>query len=211
MQRARYQLFAGARFAKDTDTRITRRHPLDLRHQPLHLFASPNHLMPAQLVTKLLVLLFQSPQAQRILHRQQQLVGRDWLFQEIKRAQLGGFHRHGDMCLARHHHHRGAQPQRAILFQKLQSVFSGHHYVRKNQIVTFGFHQFQCLLGALTNGGFVSCKSKGARQRCQGIGVIVNDEQMGLALHGRRAPFFGSRMTNVVPFCSSLCAQILPP
>ena len=68
---------------------------------------------PAQL----LVFFFQAGEAQRIVHREQELLGGERLFQEVHRAQAGGAHCHLDVRLPRHHHHRRGHAQVLDLLQ----------------------------------------------------------------------------------------------
>jgi hypothetical protein len=98
--------------------------------------------------------------------------------------------------LSGHHHHRRAQAERTVIFEKRQAIFAGHHHVGKDQIKALGSDKLERARSIVTNHCFVTRETKRAGQRCQRISVVVNDQQvrflgrrLGLARHSRLARF----------------------
>src|SRR5467141_4748372 len=84
---ARDELLAGAGLAEDAHARFARGHAIDLRHDAAHRVALPDDLVTAHAPPQLPVLLLQTRQPERILDREQQLVRRDRLLEEVDGAQ----------------------------------------------------------------------------------------------------------------------------
>ena len=181
MQRSRDQFFAGAALAQDANPGLSRSHALNLRQHALHRFTGEHHLVLAQLLPQLAVLFFQALEPQRVFDGEEELVGRDRFFQKINRTQPGGAHRHGDVGLARHHHHRSIHAQRPELFKEGQPVFAGHDHVRKDQVklLFLPAQHLEGAHGAVADGSLVARKAEGAGERGQGVGIIIDDEQAG--------------------------------
>jgi len=76
---------------QDANTRLAGGHAIHLRQQLAHLLAGKNNAAAAQLLSQLLIFLLQAFQLQRVLYREQQLVGGDGFFQEVERAQPRAF------------------------------------------------------------------------------------------------------------------------
>src|SRR5580692_43680 len=134
MNRPRHQLFPRPRLPEDANPRLTSRYPFHLRHHALHSRTLPNDFVFAQPLLELPVLALQSLQLQRILHRQQKFLGRDRLLQKIQGPQPRSPHRHFDIRLPRHHHHRSHNSLRLQFLQQRQPTFPRHHHIRKDHI-----------------------------------------------------------------------------
>src|SRR6266851_390578 len=126
---ARDQFFACASFPEDADARLARRDALDLRKQFIHCLARTDQFMFSQAMTQLSVFIFEPRQSQRILHRHEQLIHGKRLLEKIKRAQLGGFHRHLDIRLPGNEYNRGFQAGLLQVFEQLQAAFSRHDHI----------------------------------------------------------------------------------
>ena len=134
-------------------------------------------LMLSEARTQIFVLALEALQAQRVFDRQQEFFGRDRLFEEIDGAEPGGTDRHLDVRLPGHHHYRRINAELLEVFEERQPVFAGHHHVGEYEIEAVGLNQLQRARGAVAHHGLVPSEAKGARQRCQRVGLVVNDEQ----------------------------------
>ena len=100
------------------------------------------------------------------------------LFQKVERAQPRGFHRHLNVRLARHHHHRRGYARGLDLLQQRQPVHRGHHHVRKDHVELFRLDHLQRFDRIVTDGGFMSRQPEGTRKRRQRVGVIIDDKEV---------------------------------
>ncbi len=87
VQRARHQLLARAGFAVDADARFARGHALNLRHHAAHGFAGKDQRVLAHAGAQILILGFQAGELERVLDRDQQLLGGERLLEKVQRAQ----------------------------------------------------------------------------------------------------------------------------
>ena len=188
VQRARDQLLARSRFAPNADARLARRHVLDLRHHLAHRRACPHDLMPAQPALQIAILFFQARQAQRVLDREQQLFGRDRLFEKIDGAQPRGAHGHFDGGLPGHHHRRRRHADIFEIFEQRDAVPAGHHHVGENQVEALGLCQFERARRVVADGRFVARQPKRARERRERVRVVVDDQDVGFQRHGAMLP-----------------------
>ena len=187
MQRPRNQFLPGPRFPANANPRLARRHSFHLRHHLAHRLARPHAVMPPQPPLQIAVLIFEMPQPQRILHRQQQLIRRHRLLEKINRPQPRRFHRHFNRRLAGHHHHRRAHSRSLQFFEQRDPVFSRHHHVGKNQIKTLRLRKLQRARSIVANGRFVVGQSECAGERRERIRVVINNKDIGFRRHGSYA------------------------
>ena len=181
MNRSRDQLFAGSRFAKNTNTRFACGHAIDLCKQLLHRRTRSNQLVLSQPVAQLAVFVFEARKPQRIFYRDEQLVRRERLLQEIQRAQLRGFDRHLDIRLPGDKNDRCLNAGVFQIFEQLDAAFSGHDHVGKNQVEGFGAQKLQSARRVVANGGFVASEPKSSRQRSQRVGVVIDEQKVSFA------------------------------
>ena len=123
MNRPRDQFFAGSSFAENANTRFAGSHAIDLREQLLHRRSRSNQLVLPEPVTQFAVFVFEARKTQRVFHRDEQLVGRERLLQEIQCTQLRGFDRHLDVRLPRDENDRGLNRQRVSDLQATRCRF----------------------------------------------------------------------------------------
>ena len=122
-------------------------------------------------------------QAQRVIHREQKLVGRNRLFQKIDGAQFRGAHRHFNRSLPGHHHGGTRHARFLEVFEQRDAVSSRHHHVGKNQIEALRLREFERARGVVANGGLVARQAKRSRKRRQGVGVVVDDQDVRFRRH----------------------------
>ena len=164
MQSARNQFFARASFSQNANSRLARRHALDLGHDFAHDLRSPNDFVLAQALPKLPVFRFQTPQFEHILHCEQKLFRGDRFFQKVERPKPRGANRHFNVRLARHHDHRNRDALRPEVFEKRKPIFAGHDHVGEDQIKVLRLGKFECLERVVANRRFVARQAECARQ-----------------------------------------------
>ena len=171
------------------------------------------------------VLCFQTLQLQSVINGQQQLLGGNRFFEEIKRAQLGRAYRHVNVRLPGHHYDRRGDGLRFQFFQQRKPVFAGHHHVRQDQIKIPTFGQFERFGSVVADGRLMTGKAERAGERRQRVGLVVDDQKMcflrqptllhTVAVCSAAVRSFsklrGSSIRNVVPRPGSLCTLIRPP
>ncbi len=106
----------------------------------------------------------------------QKFFGRDRLFEKVECAESGGAHCHLNVRLARHHDDGSRDALRLQFFEKCESIFAGHDYVRQNQVEGLRFRQFQSLVRVVTHGGLVAFKTEGPREGSQRVGFVIDNE-----------------------------------
>ena len=117
---------------------------------------------------------------------------------------------------------------RLQIFEESETVFIGHHDVRKDKVEVLRLREVERFRGIVADGGIVPGEAESAGERRQGIGFVVDDKKMGLERHGSllqeiclnipevwigrggNSRLSGSRMRNVVPCPGVLSAVILP-
>ena len=183
VQRARDQLLARARFAANANARLARGHLLHLRHHVAHRGARPHNLMPTQPVLQIAVFLLETRQPNGVLHREQQLLGRNRLLEKVHSAQPRGAHGHLDGRLPGHHH-RGRRDANILeIFEKRDAIAAGHHHVGEDQVVALGLREFQRARSIVADGRFMAGQSKRASERRERVRIVINDEDVGFQRH----------------------------
>ena len=206
VQSAGDQLFAGSGFAANADAGFAGGDLLHLGHDFFHRGTGPDDVMAAQAFFQVAIFLFEMFQAQDVFDGQQQFIGGDRLLQEIAGAESGGFHCHFDGGLAGHHHDGGINPGGFEIFEQGDAVAPGHDHVGKNQVEAVGFGQFEGAYGAVADGGVVTGETKGAGERSERIGIVIDDQDIRFGGHGNYAStsFFSKTMGNTCGLCGGL-------
>ena len=170
------EFLARAGLAQNAYAGFARRHPLDLRHKPLHHRAHPDHFVLAQPLAQFPVFFFQTRQAQGVLHSDKQLFGRERLLEKIDgpKPRCAYGHLHGG--LSGDHHHRGCHPRHFEIFEQREAVLAGHDHVGKDDVEALRFDQLERADGAVANCGFMAGQAKRASQRRQGVGIVVDHQ-----------------------------------
>ena len=202
---ARHELFAGAGLAEDADAGLGGGDAIHLRHHPAERIALPDDLVPADAAAKRPVLVFQAHELQRVFNRQQQLVGRDGLLEEIDGAKAGRPHRHIDGGLTRNHDHWSRDTDFAQLGEHRKAVLSGHHDVGEDDVEAVGADQGNSTRGIVTHDRLVTGQPERPRNRRERRWVIVHDQH---TRHTRVSR--GISTWNVVPRPCSLSTQMRP-
>ena len=125
---------------------------------------------------ELLVLSLTPGQLENISHREEQLLGRQGLFQKVHRSKPGGADRHFNVGLSRNHHHRDRDPERLQLFQQGEPVPSRHHDIGKNHVEAPGPDQFDRADHAVADSRFVPGEPEGPRQRSKSVRIVIHDQ-----------------------------------
>ncbi len=129
------------------------------------------------------IFLLEMREAQCVIDGEQQLVGRNRLFQKIDGAQARGAHRHFDRGLPGHHHGGTSHAGFLEVFEQRDAIASGHHHVGKDQVEALRFRQIESARGVVANGGLVARQSKRSRQRGERVGIVVDDQDVRFGRH----------------------------
>ena len=140
--------------------------------------------MAADAPPQRLVLFLQSNELQRVVERQQQLVGRYRLLEEINGAEPRGAHGHVDGGLPRNHDDRRGDAEVAQLRQHCQTVFSRHHDIREHDVEALGAEQGERARGGVADDRLVAGETEGARDRRQRRLIVVDNQD---AAHAGRS------------------------
>ena len=146
MERLRHQFLPGPAFAVNQHPPIGRRHQQQLLPQRLHGNAFPDDAVTLfALAAQPLVLCQQRLVLQGIFHHYQGFIDGKRFFEEIKGAQLSGFHRrlHGAVAGDHHHHYSGMRFANAL--QHLQAIEIGHPHVQQHHLKAIPFQSLETL------------------------------------------------------------------
>ena len=69
------------------------------------------------------------------------------------------------------------------LFEELEAALAGHDHVGKDEIEALVLNEFGGAEGVVADGGLVAGEAKGAGERGEGVGVVVDQEKMGFTGH----------------------------
>ena len=239
MNGPRDQLLARPGFAQNAHPRFACRHPPNLPHQVLHRFAAANQFVLAQAVPQFAILVLQARKPQGVLHRNQELVRGDRLFEKVERAELNRLDRHFDIGLTGNENNGRLHARRLQVLQQREPVLPRHDHVGKDHVKRFRAQQLQGSRGIVADSGLVSRQAEGARKRRERVRVVVHEKEMSFARHvafrrtahpavlaracgggagvsflgaaGRFGGRCGRSMRKVVPRPASLETEIVPP
>lgn len=181
---AGHEFLAGACFAKDADAGFAGGNALDLREEFFHGGAGADEFVLAEPVSEFAVFVFEAGEAQRVFDGDQQLIGGERLFEEIESAKARGLHGHFDIGLAGDQDDGGLQAGFFQFFEEFEAAFTGHDHVGKDEIEALVLDEFGGAEGVVADGGLMSGEAKGAGEGGEGVGVVVDQEEMGFAWHG---------------------------
>ena len=174
--------------------------------------------MAADAAAQLPVLLLEPREPQRVLDRQQQLVGRDRLLEEIGRAEPRRADRHVHRRLPRDHDDRRRHAELAQLGEHGQAVLPRHHDVGEDDVEALLLQERYRARRLIADDRFVAGEAERARERRERRLIVVHDQH---ARHAE-APFAasafiasacmrGSSRWNVEPRPRALSTQTRPP
>jgi hypothetical protein len=135
----------------------------------------------AEAVAEFAVFVFEAGEAESVFYGDEELVGGERLFEKIERAEFGGFDGHFDIGLARDENDGSFDAGVFEVFEKLDAAFAGHDDVGKNQVEGFGAEKLESAGGVVANGGFMASEAESAGKRGQGVGVVVDEEEVSFA------------------------------
>jgi hypothetical protein len=127
------------------------------------------------------VFLFEAREFQGVVYGEEKFIGGKRFFEEIEGAEARSFDGHFDVGLAGDEDDGGLQAGVLELFEEVHAGFAGHDDVRKDEVEMTGLEEFDGAIGVVTDGGFVPGKAKSTGERSEGVGVIVDEEEMGFA------------------------------
>src|ERR1700741_2406214 len=127
-------------------------------------------------------------QLEGIVDREEKLVGSEWLLEKVQSAEARGFYGHFDVRLAGDENDRSLHPGFFEFFEELKTRFTGHDYVRKDEVEVLVADQFGGAEGVVADRGIVTGEAEGAGKGGQGIGVVIDQKKMGFACHADPSP-----------------------
>ncbi len=82
------------------------------------------------------------------------------------------------------------------IFEQGDAIAAGHDHVGKNQVEALGFGHFERAGGVIADRGVVAGEAKGASERSEGIGIVIDDQNIRFRGHGNYAStsFFSKTM-----------------
>src|SRR3974390_1008080 len=70
-------------------------------------------------------------------------------------------------------------------FEEFEAAFSGHDHIGEDEIEMLRVNEFAGAKSAVADGGFVARETKSAGEGGQGVGVMVDQKEIGFARHVR--------------------------
>ena len=135
VQRARHQLLAGARFARDHDREVGRHQPGQRAVDLLHGRRTADQRQALALLRRLRSALHRRRRRrQRAVHDRDQLVQVERLGQIFEGAALGGAHRGEQRRLRAHDDDAQIGPELADARHEVEAVLVGHHHVGDDEL-----------------------------------------------------------------------------
>jgi DNA-binding response OmpR family regulator len=117
---------------------------------------------------------------ERLLHRRQQLLQRDRLFQEIEGAEARRLDRGVDRAVSRHHHHRHVQvPAGVPLLEQRDAVHVGHPDVQQHEVGALALAQQPRLRGVLRQLDAVTFVGQDFLQEGSDAHFVIDDKNVG--------------------------------
>jgi len=145
----------------------------------------------AETVAEFAVFVLEAGELESVVDGEQQLIGGEGLFEEIESAEARGLHGHFDVGLARDQDDGSLQAGFFQFFKEFEAAFAWHDHVGEDEVEALVLDEFGGAKSIIANGGLVSGKAKGAGEGCEGVGVVVDQEEMGFAWH--ESPFAAMR------------------
>src|SRR5579872_7101992 len=179
----RDQLFARSGFTEDADARLAGSDAIDLGNRPLHRGTNAQQLVLSQAGAEFAILRLQTRELHRVFERDEQLVGRERLFEKIHRAEFGRLNSHFNVGLSRNQDDRRLYPGLLQIFQEFDPRFTRHHDIGKNEIESFVADKIKRAGSVVADGRFVPREPESARERRQCAGIIIDDQQVSLLGH----------------------------
>ena len=180
MQRAGDEFLAGAGFAIDANAGLAGRDALNLRHHASHGFPLEDKCVLADAGAQVLIFGFKASELEGVFNGDEKLFSGERLLQKIQSAEACGTDSHFDVGLAAHHDDRSGDPGGLQIFKQGKPVAAGHNHVAQDQVEGLGAGEFQGACRVVAHHGFVPGETEGAGERCQSIGFVVDDEDVGL-------------------------------
>ena len=207
MKKAGNQLKPHAWLASEQNRRLDRHHALQRALELVHHRAFAQAIQIQRLIA-LHIGVFHRP-----LHRGEQFLQGDGFFQEIKRADAGGFDGGVDAGVARHHHHRHVQlPGLGPFLEQGHPIAIGHPDVQQYQRRAGLVAQLARHFGVFRQRHGVAFVLKDFRQQLANADFIIDDQNIATSHHASgqgsvtqmRAPCGVTLPTVMLPWCSSM-------
>jgi hypothetical protein len=198
---------------------------LDLRHDAAHGLAGQRPACACRRGCADPDFRFRGGELERVFDGDKELFSGERLLKKVQRAEARGADGHLDVRLAAHHHHGSGDAGVLQVFKQGQTVAAGHDHVAENQVEGLRAGQFQRAYGVVADHSFMAREAEGAGERCQRVGLVVDDEDVGLAVINslsvvacllfmisprETATCFGSVMTKVAPPPGRLSTAMVP-
>jgi len=135
----------------------------------------------AEAVAEFAVFVFEAGEAESIFHGDEKLVGGERLFEKIESAEFGGFDGHFDIGLAGDENDGSFDAGVFEVFEELDAALAGHYDVGKNQVEGFGAEKFEGAGRVVADSSFMASEAESAGKRGQGVGVVVDEEEVSFA------------------------------
>ena len=177
------EFLAGAGFAEDADAGFAGGDAIDLREEFRHGGAGADEFVLAEAVAEFAVFVLEAGEFESIFDGEEKLIGGERLFEEIESAEAGGFDGHFDVGLAGDQNDGSLQAGFFQFFEEFEAAFAGHDHVGEDEVEALVLDEFDGAESVVADGGFVAGEAKGAGERGEGVGVVVDEEKMGFAWH----------------------------
>jgi len=155
-----------------------------LREELRHSGAGADEFVLAKTVAEFAVLVLEAREFESVFDGEKELIGGERFFQEIECAEAGGFDGHFDVGLAGDEDDGSLHAGFFQFFEEFEAAFAGHDDVGEDEVEALVLDEFGGAEGVVADGGFVTGETKGAGERGEGVGVVVDEEKMGFAWQG---------------------------
>jgi hypothetical protein len=182
------ELFASTGFAEDTNAGLTGGNAVDLRAQLFHSWAFTDQFVLTETMAEFAIFVLEAREAESIVDGDEQLVGGKGLFEKIERTQFCGANGHFNIGLAGDEDYRSFYSSGFEILQKIETAFSGHDDIGKDQVERFGAEKFDGASGIVADRGLVSGQTESTRERGESVGVVVNEKKVSFSRQALR-PF----------------------
>jgi len=155
-----------------------------LREKFRHGGAGSDEFVLAEAVAEFAIFILEACEFEGVFDGEKELIGGERFFEEIESAESCGFDGHFDVGLAGDEDDGSLHAGFFQFFEEFEAALAGHDDVREDEIEALVLDEFGGAEGVVANGGLVSGEAKGARERGECVGVVVDEEEMGFARHG---------------------------
>jgi hypothetical protein len=145
-----------------------------LREEFRHGRAGADEFVFAKAEAEFAVFVLEAGEFESIINGEEKLIGGKRFFEEIEGAEAGGFHGHFDVGLAGNQNDGSLYAGFFQFFEEFKAAFTGHDDIGEDEIEALILDEFGGAEGVVANGGFMTGETKGASERGEGIGVVVD-------------------------------------